>query len=295
MNNRKNHQIYIQVVKQQSLTKAADSLGLSKSTISRVLSHIEHEWGAQLLIRSTRSINVTEAGQEVYQHYLKIITETDKTKQAIEVAQTTISGAIRITAPEAFGSLCLAPILKDFLAKYPETRADIVLSSDYEALIEEEFDLAFRIGSLQDSTLKAKTLIKSRLGLFASPAYFEKENKPKRLKDLLDHNCLIYTGMPQHSNWFLALGENDSSRINGNICSNNEMFLIEMARTGQGLLLFPELLLKRYLQDGELEQVMPDYSSSIDVSVVYPFTNTLSNKLRLFIDYVSESLKKNQS
>lgn len=290
--NYNDHKIYIKVVKLQSITRTAEALGLPKSKASRALSKMELIWGAQLLTRSARSIQVTEAGQLVYQHCINLVADAEKTTEAIETTQHHISGRIRITAPEAFGGLCLAPILQNFLAEFKETQVDVVLSSDYESLIEGEFDLAFRIGSLEDSTLKARSLVKTQLGIYASPKYIKKAGSPATLKDLPKHNCLIYTGMPQYSNWSQALGEKNTRGVSGNVSSNNEMFLIEMALAGQGLLLFPEILLNRYLQNGNLEPVMPDHSSSIDVSIVYPFTTSLSSKIRVFIDYVADALNQ---
>lgn len=288
----KNQQIYIQVVKHSSITKTADILGISKSSVSRVLAQIEHEWKAPLLIRSTRSISVTDAGKEVYEHFLKIIDDANKTRKAVEFTQNEISGEIYITSPEAFASLFLAPIIRDFSELYPDIKINIVLSSDYELLINEGFDLAFRVGDLEDSTLKVKKLYETKLALFASKNYFKKSDAPQLIDEISEHNCLIYTGMPQKNHWLRALGENDTFAVNGNVISNNELFLIEMAKLGQGILLFPEMLVEPYLKSGELEQIIVDYSSPINVNAVYPYTDKLSKKIRLFLDFVAQELKQ---
>ncbi len=286
----KNQKIYIQVVKNSSITKTADILGISKSSVSRVLAQIEHEWKAPLLIRSTRSIAVTDAGKEVYEHYLKIIEDANKTRKVVEYTQNGISGEIFITSPEAFASLFLAPIIRDFSALYPDIKVNIVLSSDYELLINEGFDLAFRVGELEDSTLKVKKLFETKLALFASKKYLKQLNIPRLFNKISEQNCLIYTGMPQKNHWLRALGENDAFAVSGNITSNNELFLIEMAKLGQGIILFPEMLLQPYLKSEELEQIMVDYSSPINVNAVYPYIDKLSKKVRLFLDFVAEAL-----
>ena len=97
--------------------------------------------------------------------------------------------------------------------------------------------------------------------------------------------------MPLQNSWLRALGENDTSTVSGNIVSNSELFLIEIAKQGQGVLLFPEMLLRSYLKTGELEQTMVDYSSPINLNAVYPYTDKLSKKVRLFLDFVAEELK----
>ena len=214
----------------------------------------------------------------------------NSSQEAIEQLQESVSGPIRITAPEAFGCLYLAPIIQTFLHQYPKVRFDIVTSSDYESLVEGGFDLAIRIGQLEDSSLRAKRVCQTRLGLFASKQYFNGKSVPARPADLLQHNCLVYTGMPQHASWFLALGDSDASHVMGDVRSNSEMFLIELAKQGRGILLFPELLLQRHIESKELEQVMPDYVSSIDIHAVYPFNRPPAQKLRLFIDFLSQSL-----
>jgi len=287
----KNQQIFIQVVKQSSLTKTADIFGISKSSVSRVLAQIEHEWGASLLLRSTRSISVTDAGKEVYEHYLKVIDDASKTRKAVDTTQNEISGEIYLTSPEAFASLFLAPIIKNFSELHPEIKVNIDVSSDYELLINEGFDLAFRVGDLDDSTLKVKKLYTTKLALFTSPNYLKNIDFIASLNELSKHNCLIYTGMPLQNSWLRALGENDTSTVSGNIVSNSELFLIEIAKQGQGVLLFPELLLQSYLKTGELEQTMVDYSSPININAVYPYTDKLSKKVRLFLDFVAEELK----
>ncbi len=288
-NHYKNQNIYIQVVKLNSITKAADSLSMSKSSVSRVLSQIENEWGSQLLIRSTRKISVTDAGKAVYLHFVKTIEDEKQTKKIIESSINTVSGTIRLTSPETFACHVLSPIITAFLDKYPEIKIELVISSDYEHLIEQGFDLAFRVGELGDSTLKARRLCKTKLGLFASIDYLKNKKKACKLEEL---NCLIYSGMPLHNQWLRALGEKDYSSVTGNVMSNSESFLIEMAKKGQGVLLFPERLLQKQLINGELEQVMKDYSSPISINAIYPYrTQQLSNKLRLFLDFVVEKIK----
>lgn len=290
--NYKNQHVYIQVVKHSSITKAADTLAMSKSSVSRVLSQIENEWGVQLLIRSTRNISLTSAGEAVYSHYIKTIEDAKQTKKIVESSIETVSGEIRLTSPETFACQFLAPIISSFSKKYPEVKVELIISSDYERLIEKGFDLAFRVGELENSTLRARRLCETELGLFASKEYLETKLRSKKPRELIDENCLIYSGMPLCNQWLRALGENDYSSVGGNIVSNSERFLIEMTKRGQGILLFPKLLLQKYLVKGELEQFMVNYSSPININAIYPFRNKpLTSKLRVFLDFVVEKLE----
>jgi DNA-binding transcriptional LysR family regulator len=290
--NYKNQHIYIQVVKHSSITKAADTLAMSKSSVSRVLSQLENEWGVQLLIRSTRNISVTNAGEAVYSHYIKIIEDANHTRKIVESSIESVSGEIRLTSPETLACQFLAPIIFSFSNKYPEVKIELVISSNYERLVEEGFDLAFRVGDLEDSTLKVRRLCETKLGLFASRDYLINNPRNKKPHRLIDENCLIYTGMPLYNQWLRALGGNDFSSVDGDITSNSESFLIEMAKRGQGVLLFPEFLLQKYLVKGELEKIMEDYSSPISINAIYPYRNKqLSSKLRIFLDFVVETLK----
>ena len=290
--NYRNQHVYIQVVKHSSITKAADTLAMSKSSVSRVLSQIENEWGVQLLTRSTRNISLTSAGEAVYSHYTKTIEDAKQTRKIVESSIETVSGEIRLTSPETFACQLLAPIISDFSKQYPEVKIELIISSDYEHLIEQGFDLAFRVGDLEGSTLRARRLCETELALFASKEYLGNKLRSKKPRELIDENCLVYSGMPLCNQWLRALGKNDYSSVDGNIVSNSERFLIEMTKRGQGVLLFPKLLLQNYLAKGELEQLMVNYSSPININAIYPFCNKpLSSKLRVFLDFVVEKLE----
>jgi DNA-binding transcriptional LysR family regulator len=281
----KKQQVFIQAVENNSITKAADILGMSKSSVSRILAQVEAEWSSQLLIRSTRNISVTDAGNAVYIHFVNLVEDAKKTKRIIESSANTISGEIRIASAESFANQFLARIINNFTSLYPEVKFEVVISSDHENLIDKMFDLAFRIGELEDSGLKHRCLFKDELCLFANKSYIDSHHHEQTLSN---HNCLIYTGMPLPKQWLKALGKSEYSKVAGNISSNSESFLINMARLGQGVLLFPKSLLKSHIEKGELEQVMETQSSSININVLYPYTRRLPRSLRVFLDFVVE-------
>ncbi|MBF6058113.1 LysR family transcriptional regulator [Thiomicrorhabdus heinhorstiae] len=287
----RNQYVFIHIVKNLSLTKTADLLGLSKATVSRCLHQLEEDWGVELVSRTSRKLKLTAAGQEVYEHCLRLIEDTQRSEQRLMESSDQLTGTLRITASEAFGYLYLSRLIYGFSQQYPGVNFDLLISSDYKSLLGEEIDLAFRIGGLKDSNDRARKLLSTRLGIFAAPVYIEKHGAPQTLDDLQEHNCLIYSGMPLQKSWPLVLGAQDHSHVRGNIRSNNEMYLIETALLGQGLLLFPQTLVEPYLQQQKLHAVLPEHSVPIDIHALYSSQPGLSKIGRLFVDFVTEALQ----
>ncbi|WP_319380669.1 LysR family transcriptional regulator [Thiomicrorhabdus sp.] len=287
----RNQYVFIHIVKNLSLTKTADLLGLSKATVSRCLHQLEEDWEAELVSRSSRKLKLTDAGKEVYEHCLRLVEDTQRAEQRVIESNDRLSGTLHITAPEAFSYLFLSHLTREFSQQYPGVHFDLLVSSDYKSLLGEEIDLAFRIGGLKDSNDRARKLLSTRLGVFAAPDYIKQHGEPKTLDDLQKHNCLIYSGMPLQKSWPLVLGAQDHSHVRGNTRCNNEMYLIKMALLGQGLLLFPQTLVEPYLKQEKLRGVLPEHSVAMDIHALYPSQPGLSKIGRLFMDFVSESLQ----
>ncbi|WP_319557777.1 substrate binding domain-containing protein [Thiomicrorhabdus sp.] len=148
------------------------------------------------------------------------------------------------------------------------------------------YDLAFRFGPLEDSTLRSRVLRTTELGVYASPSYLKNHGTPEKVADLKEHSCLVYTAMSQPYNWGSLLDTVENLRVNGNFESNSEEILVQMACRGKGLLFFPRVLVQKELDDKRLVRVLPDVSTPFAVNIVYPFHKELPYRIRLFIDYM---------
>ncbi|MBF6058977.1 LysR family transcriptional regulator [Thiomicrorhabdus heinhorstiae] len=279
-------EVYMLVVELGSITKAADQLGMSKANVSRVLSRMERMWGADLLIRSTRSTHVTEAGRLVYNHCVDWLNSIQSVREEVDTLQGVASGEIRIAASSLFSNLYLVEPIERFLQLYPKVRIALIMDGKHEFLVEGGYDLAFRFGPLEDSTLRSRVLRTTELGVYASPSYLKNHGTPEKVADLKEHSCLVYTAMSQPYNWGSLLDTVENLRVNGNFESNSEEILVQMACRGKGLLFFPKVLVQKELDDKRLVRVLPDVSTPFAVNIVYPFHKELPYRIRLFIDYM---------
>jgi DNA-binding transcriptional LysR family regulator len=176
-------------------------LKISKSAVSAHVQRLENRLGVRLLNRTTRRLSVTEAGAAYYRHCIRIIADAEAAEQAAIALQREPRGTLRISAPDSFGWMHVAPALSGFLKRYPDLAVEITLSPAHVNLVEEGFDLAIRIGVLQDSRLLVRKLAPSRIILCAAPAYLEDRGVPRKPEDLAQHNCICTAVPPWGGEW----------------------------------------------------------------------------------------------
>lgn len=211
---------FLAVAEAGSFTKAADVLATPKSNISRKISRLESELNTRLLERTTRSINLTEAGRLYLQHCLRIQEEMEGAKLSLERLTTKPSGTIRICTTVTIGQNLLAPLFIEFQKQYPDVKLDIHLTNRRVDLIEEGFDLAFRVGELEDSTLISKRLCSLSLSLFASENYLKHNAVPNTPTDLVHHQCLYMSGQDNQASWPI-INSNDNIKISPSMACND--------------------------------------------------------------------------
>src|SRR5919198_26327 len=206
---------FARVVENGSFSAAAHRLGISKSAVSAHVQRLEERLGTRLLNRTTRHLSVTEAGAAYYRHCACILAEAEAAEQAATALQREPRGTLRISAPDSFGCMHVAPAVPAFLKRYPDLAIDISLSPAYVNLVDERLDLAIRIGVLEDSPLVVRKLAPSRLVLCAAPAYLRQYGAPRAPDELAKHNCLCTRLLPWGDEWRLVLeaGEPPASTI----------------------------------------------------------------------------------
>jgi DNA-binding transcriptional LysR family regulator len=292
MDNLSDIAVFVRVVDAGSFTSAADKLGLSQSAVSKCVTRLEDAFSARLLNRSTRRWSLTEAGEALYSHGKKALAELHDAEIDITRLQTEPRGLLRVNAPMSFGILHIAPLIPDFLARYPALDVDMQMDDRLVDILEEGFDVAIRIKPLADSTLIAKRLAPCRQLLCAAPAYLQRAGRPATPEALASHDFLIYTyrDTPRELKLRAPDMRVHSVSIKGRYRGNSGLAARELAVHGSGILAVPSFYIGDDLRDGRLVTVLDGYTLLPELSVfaVYPARRHLSPKVWAFVDFLSE-------
>ena len=219
----------------------------------------------------------------------QILADIEEADRLAVDLQATPRGLLRLTSSQSFGIRHLAPAIADYLALCPEVLMDVTLNDRYLDVIEEGFDLAVRIGHLEDSSLIARRLAPVRMALCAAPDYVARHGAPQVPADLAQHNCLIYTYAAAQSEWRFTDGEGKehAAHITGRLLANNGDLLRVAALQGQGVALGPTFILGDDLRAGTLIRLLPTYTPpEVGLYAVYPPSRHLSTKVRSFVDFL---------
>lgn len=282
--------IFVKVVELSSFTAAAEALEISQPVVSKSVTRLEEKLGARLLNRTTRRLSLTEAGSELYRRSVRALAEIENAELEVARFQTEPRGTLRVSAPMSFSILQLGPVLQPFLERYPGVTLELGLDDRRVDLVEEGFDVAIRIGQLQDSNLIARKIAPCRQVLCASPAYIAKRGSPERPEDLLEHSCILYSLVSAPREWRLTdpQGEIHVVPVNGTLHSNNGLVNRAVAVAGGGIVMMPTFYLGDQLRSGELKPVLCKYRpQDIAVYAVYPERRNLMPKVRAFVDYLA--------
>jgi DNA-binding transcriptional LysR family regulator len=289
-------QAFVRVVEAGSLSRAADQLGVAKSAVSRRLGDLERRLGTTLLNRTTRRSSLTEAGRLFYERSSRIIDDVAEMNAMTASNEALLSGTLHLSAPLSFGLEHLTPALDEFTHRYPDLTLHVDFSDRQIDLVEEGFDLAFRIAELRDSNLKARRITPIRLLLCASPDYLRAHGVPESHADLLHHQALLYDHSGSAFPWRLVGPDGSLHKLKpgSKVIANNGGFLRDMAIAGHGILLSPTFITWEALARKELVPVLPGYTSpALHAYAVYPQTRYLSQRARLLIDFLVERFGQN--
>lgn len=279
---------FVAVAEAQSFTGAARALDTSVAQISRKVAALEDRLSIKLLIRTTRKVSVTEAGQTYYQHCRHLVEGLKQADRAITELNATPQGRLKITSSVTYGEQLIAPLLSDFMLMYPQLELELVLSNQTFDLIEQDFDLAIRLGRLTDSTMMAKRLSSRQVRVCASPGYIEKYGEPHTLSELSQHNCLIGS-LPV---WrFIENKKEKSVRVKGSVHCNSGAALTNAALKGLGIVQLPDFYVQESMDKGELVEILAPYREPKEgIWAVYPNNRHLSTKVRLLVEFLAKEL-----
>ncbi|MFL9878340.1 LysR substrate-binding domain-containing protein [Herbaspirillum rhizosphaerae] len=281
---------FINVVESASFSGAARRLEIGQPAVSKTIAQLEERLGLRLLLRSTRGLTPTEAGQRFYERALRAIEEADEAERSARDAGTGLSGPLRVCAAVTFTRIRILPYLKPFLDMHPQLSLDIVLDDRHIDMLEEGIDVALRMGSLSDSGMTARKIAQNPRSVLGTPAYFAQHGVPATPADLSCHNAVIYgqTG----SSWEFRRGSTEVSvAVNGRIKVNAAEGVRAAVLADMGLAISSEWMFEPELASGALQRVLTEWQlPAMDLWAVYPGGRMASAKARAFIAYVEELL-----
>lgn len=278
------------VAESGNFTQAAKKLLISTAQVSRQVSELEQRLNTKLFYRTTRKVTLTEEGQLFYQQCRSILDGLEVAERSLTNLQSTPQGKIKISAPVTYGERHIIPLINQFLMQYPQVEIQVQLSNQRIDLIEEGYDLAIRLGQLDDSSLIAKRISSRQHFVCASPAYIEQQGSPKSIADLKQHNCLLGSA----DFWLFGDKKNNekkSVRVSGSLRCNSGLGLVDAALKGIGIVQLPEYYVTKHINEGELVVLLDDQQRGQEgIWALYPQNKYLANKVRLLIDFLKENL-----
>lgn len=282
--------IFVRVVEAGSFTAAADALGMSQSVVSRRVSALEKHLGVRLLQRTTRRLNLTEAGTSFFRRAQRSLNEITDATQEVTRHQAEPRGTLRITAPVGFTLLHLTPLIGEFVRRYPQVRPELILDDRRVDIVDEGFDLAIRVSELEDSNLVAVRLAPARHVVCGSPQYLARRGVPQSPDALIHHDCMAYTIGRTPGRWaFRKPGtrENMLIAVQGPLQSNNTLVSKAAALAGLGLVHLPTFYVGEELRAGTLQPVLTKFVPlTHGVFAVFPERRGLAPKVRVFVDFL---------
>jgi DNA-binding transcriptional LysR family regulator len=285
--------IFNRVVQAASFSRAAADLGLTKSTVSKKVSELEAQLGISLLRRTTRSLRLTEQGRQFHEQCSKALGEIREATEGARAAGAAPRGKLRITAPADFAGNTLAALFAEFLDAHPQISLELVLSDRTLDLVNDNIDVAIRLGKLSDSSLLAKKVGRDVFQLVASPAYLKEHGIPSDPAELGGHACLLFAPRSGLSQWELRAGPARAVvDPKPKFAANSVTTVKGMALSGAGIALLPVSNCREELAAKKLKVVLPEWSMDIaPVHFVYQKHLFLAPKVKVFLEFMEKRLK----
>ena len=284
--------LFLRVLDLGSITAAAHSLDLSVAVASQRLKRLEKELGVRLLHRTTRRLHPTPEGAALAEQGRVLVEELETLGAGLREAAQEIAGTLRMTMSASFGRQYVSPRLPAFLARHPKLRLSIHLSDNVVDLVSEGFDLAIRIGVLDDSRLVARRIAPNQRVLCASPDYLHRRGRPRTPGELADHDCLLLFGSGGRQDvWRLGTptGGEVAVRVQGRLESNFGEVLRDASLAGEGIVIHSLWHVADDLRAGRLEVVLPDYPlATTAISAVMPQRRLVPPRVRAFTEFLIE-------
>ncbi|SMF60734.1 DNA-binding transcriptional regulator, LysR family [Xaviernesmea oryzae] len=288
--------IFSRVVECASFTRAADTLGIPRSSVSAAVQDLEGRVGARLLHRTTRRVSPTQDGTAFYERCQRVIAEVEDTENLFRQTAAQPSGRLKVDVPGRIGRLIIAPALPEFLDRYPQIDVDLGVTDRAVDLVEDSVDCVLRVGALNDSGLIARPIGKLALINVASPAYLKRHGVPESPNDLGAHFAVNYaspsSGRVEDWEW-IEDGKLRTMPLRGRVTVNSAEAYIACCLAGLGLIQIPAYDVRHHLEVGELVEAMSSYRAEpMPMTLLYPHRQHLSRRLQVFADWLEALLKR---
>lgn len=279
----------VAAVDEGGFAAAGRKLGLSRVQVSRLVTALEDHLGAQLLVRTTRTMALTEAGQVFVERARVLVDDMAEAEAAAGDLTGELKGLLQINAPMTFGVSHIAPAVSDFMRQHPDITVSLNVNDRFVDPYEEGFDITLRIGDLQPSSLIARKICPIRRLLCASPDYLEDRGRPRTPADLADHAILHYGHLGNELYWPLrGVGNSNRLPVSPVLCSNNGDVLKMASLAGQGIVLLPAFIVADELASGALVPVLEGFEPApIALHAIYPPDKYRPAKTRAFVDFLT--------
>jgi DNA-binding transcriptional LysR family regulator len=283
---------FVRAVETGSFSAVAREQDTTQPTISKQIAALEEYLDVQLLVRSTRTLSLTDEGARFYEQCQRVLEAVAEAESSVGQRQKPV-GVLRVSCPVAFGQVQIMPRLSAFLDRYPDLKIDLMMTDSFVDLIEEGVDLTIRIGNVQDTSL-----VKHQIGItqrvtIGHQSYFDRAGEPQTPEDLVQHNCIIYTRLTTGNEWYF-----DSSQgaiqvaVSGNFRTNSSVAIREAVCAGLGIAVSPVWLFSDAIQSGSLKVILTSYQPvALPIYVVYRRGRFMSAKVRYFIDFLSHEFR----
>ncbi|TAL92576.1 MAG: LysR family transcriptional regulator [Paraburkholderia sp.] len=283
---------FIAVAEAGGFSAAARRTGESQSAISKAIGALEKRLGVMLFNRSTRSVTLTDQGQRYYDRTKPLVDEMDEADSELSSSTLNTSGLIRIAASATFGRLHVLPLIPELLSLTPGLEVDLVLSDFVRDMVDDRIDLAIRVGPVDDPDAVVRRVASTPLVCVGSRGYFEQHGIPRTPAELVDHNCLLYGGLTESSNWPFAGPEGRFSvSVRGNLSSNSVETIRAGVLAGVGIGLFARVSLADELRHPDVITVLDEFISEVrDVSLIWPKRRFVPARVRRATEFFAKAL-----
>ena len=283
---------FAKVAESGSFSSAARLLGRSKAVVSKQVAMLEGALSVQLLVRTTRQVRLTEVGRSYFERCVLVLAELDDLESNVQQSQSSPRGVLRVAGPQTFAELHLSAAIREFLLRYPELKVELVLTDQLVDLVDHAFDVAIRVGQLEDSSLLARRLASSSMVTCASPAYLARRGVPRTPEQLSSHDLVIDANLRQPGTWRFRRGTRTVNvRVSGRLQVNSAVMVRHFLVSGAGIGLCPEFVVRDDLEAGRLVPLLAEFSGyDLGIYAVYPHTRHVPSRVRVFVDFLADYL-----
>ena len=290
-------ELFVQVAELNSLSRAAEAVGLSNAAASRYLAALETRLSARLVQRNTRRLHLTDVGDAFYRRCKPLLGELRDAESAVNASALNPTGQLRVMASLSFSMIVIAPLLVEFHERYPELRVEIVTSNLYTDLLENSIDVAIRNREFEsESGITVRRLAETQRVLAASPRYLQRHGVPRTPDELARHRLLVYTLANHPNEWrFTRDGVATAVPVRGVLEANDGQVLRAAAHQGLGILMQPTYIIHDDLVAGRLVRLLQEWElQRLTINIAYPTRRHLPAKVRCFVDFVVEQFAKHE-